>query len=102
MEYRPGTRLRSQVCDGQFIIVRAPAEPTELRCGGHPLIDLGAEPEPGLTPVETAGERPPLGKRYTRGAGDLEVLVTKPAGYPLSAGEETLVLLESKPLPSSD
>ncbi len=37
MELKPGTRLRSTVCETQVVVVRAPSEPVELACGGAPL-----------------------------------------------------------------
>jgi hypothetical protein len=100
MELKPGTRLRSQVCSTEVIVVRPPSSPIELMCGGHPMIPAGKEPEPGLALAE--GEPSLLGKRYTNGDESLEVLVTKAGQGTLADGATPLVLKAAKPLPSSD
>ena len=100
MELKPGTRLRSQVCSTEVIVVRPPSSPMELMCGGHPMIPAGKEPEPGLTKSE--GEPSLLGKRYTNADESLEVLVTKAGEGTLADGATPLVLKAAKPLPSSD
>jgi len=102
MAYTPGTRLRSQVCDGQFIIVRAAAGDADLACGGRPVVPLDAPESPRLEGDQATAEQLQLGKRYTNAAGDLEVLVTKSAAFALTLDGEPLVMLQSKPLPSSD
>jgi len=38
MELRVGMRCRSVVCETEVIVVRAPSEPVELWCGGHPMV----------------------------------------------------------------
>ena len=48
MKLKPGTRLRSQVDATEVIVVRSPADDIEVACGGQPMIDVAAEPEPGL------------------------------------------------------
>ncbi len=99
---KTGSRLRSQVDITEVIIVKASAADVELLIGGHPAIDLAAEPTAGLEPV-TADEPVLVGKRYTNDAGDLEVLVTKAgASSGLSVDGTALFVKESKPLPSSD
>ena len=102
MTYTPGTRLRSQVCDGQFIIVRAAPGDADLTCGGRPVIALDAPDQPRLDADPSTAAELQLGKRYTNSAGEVEVLVTKPAAFGLALGGEPLVMLQSKPLPSSD
>ena len=37
MELKPGVRLRSATDTTEVIVVRAPGEPVDLRCGGHPM-----------------------------------------------------------------
>jgi hypothetical protein len=99
---KPGTRLKSQVDSTEVIIVRAPAADLVLTCGGHPLIDLAAEPAPGLT-ASGDGEPGQLGKRYTApDHDDLELLVTKAGSSGLAADDVPLVVKAAKPLPSSD
>ena len=38
-----GTRLASQVCDTQVIVVRSADSLDDLRCGGAPMVAIGAE-----------------------------------------------------------
>ncbi|MCW2892391.1 MAG: hypothetical protein QOG28_2728 [Trebonia sp.] len=103
MKVKPGTRLRSQVDGTEIIVVRSPAGDLDVACGGQPMIDVAAEPGPGLAGAGDHAEGTQLGKRYTLG-GDaaVELLVTKPGKYGLSIDGTPLVLKEAKPLPSSD
>jgi hypothetical protein len=99
---KPGSRLRSAVCDVEVIVIKAPPDAVDLRCGGHPLIAMdtsrpdGASAEPG----HDSGTL--LGKRYTNEDGSLELLCTKAGASSLSIGDVPLQLKEAKPLPSSD
>ncbi|RNL62370.1 hypothetical protein EFK50_11375 [Nocardioides marmoriginsengisoli] len=97
---KPGTRYRSQVCTTEVIVVR-PADIT-LHCGGHPVVELGADADPTLTLDPTAATGSLVGKRYTDGSGTLEVLVTKAGPGALGDGSALLVVKDAKPLPSSD
>jgi hypothetical protein len=103
VKLKPGTRLRSQVDGTEVIVVRSSADDLELACGGQLMIDVAAEPEPGLAPAGDPAEGTRLGKRYTLG-GDaaIELLVTKPGKYGLSIDGTPLVIKEAKPLPASD
>jgi hypothetical protein len=103
VKLKPGTRLRSQVDGTEVIVVRSPADDLGVACGGQPMIDVAAQPEPGLAPAGEPVEGTRLGKRYTL-AGDaaLELLVTKPGKYGLSIDGTPLALKEAKPLPASD
>lgn len=96
-----GTRLRSQVCDTQVIVVRAADSLDDLRCGGHPMLPLDADLPAGVTPDPEFFEGTAMGKRYVD-AGDAEVLVTKAGAGSLSIGATALTLKEAKPLPASD
>ena len=102
MKLTPGSRLRSAVCDTEVIVVRSTGDDVGLRCGGHSMVPLDEEPPGGLALEPEFGEGTALGKRYTDGAGDLELLCTKPGAGSLSLGSEALVLKDAKPLPSSD
>jgi hypothetical protein len=110
VELKPGTRLQSVVCTTQVIVIRAPSEAADLRCGGHPLVtpdqpgqpvrpdqaSTGLEIEPGFDGGTV------LGKRYTDERQSLELLCTKAGRGSLSVGAEPLVLSGAKPLPASD
>jgi hypothetical protein len=103
VQLRTGARLRSQVDATEIIVVRVPGGEVTLNCGGHPMIDVKAEPEAGLTldPAFSAGS--PVGKRFTSPNDEsLEVLVTKGGDGSLADGSTALVLKEAKQLPSSD
>ena len=103
MKLKPGTRLRSQVDSTEVIVVKSPADDLGVACGGQPMIDVAAEPEPGLAAAGGPAEGTKLGKRYTlSGDAALELLVTKPGKYGLSIDGTPLVLKEAKPLPASD
>ena len=103
MKLKPGTRLRSQVDSTEVIVVKSPADDLGVACGGQPMIDVAAGPEPRLAAAGNLAEGTKLGKRYTLG-GDAatELLVTKPGKYGLSIDGTPLVLKEAKPLPASD
>ncbi|VBA46446.1 hypothetical protein [Mycobacterium pseudokansasii] len=94
-----GTRLASQVCDTQVIVVRTTESLDDLRCGGVPMVAIGAERSGQLDPAFADGSV--MGKRYVDDNG-AEVLVTKPGAGSLSVGDTKLHLKEVKPLPASD
>jgi len=96
-----GTRLRSQVCDTQVIVVRAAESLDELRCGGQPMLTLDAERPADGSPDPAFAEGTAMGKRYVD-EGGAEVLVTKAGAGSLSVGTTALALKEAKPLPASD
>jgi hypothetical protein len=103
MKLKPGTRLRSQVDSTEVIVVKSPADDLGVACGGQPMIDVAAQPEPGLAAAGDPAEGTQLGKRYTlSGDAALELLVTKPGKFALSIDGTPLVLKEAKPLPASD
>jgi hypothetical protein len=103
MKLKPGSRLRSQVDATEVIIVRPPAGDVVVACGGHPMIDAQAEPEPGLTAVADDAGGTQIGKRYTVPEGPtFELLVTKAGTSGLAVDGVPVVLKEAKPLPASD
>jgi hypothetical protein len=97
-----GTRLRSQVCDTQVIVVRSADSLDDLRAGGVPMVPLDSEAasaELTIDPAFAGGNV--MGKRYVDENG-AEVLVTKAGAGTLSIGSTPLNLKEAKPLPASD
>ena len=101
MELKPGTRLRSQVCSAEVIVVKAPAGSVDLCCGGAPLVAIDAAPD--ARPIDDAHRGGTLlGKRYADETGGLEILCTKAGDGSLSVGATPLPVKEAKPLPSSD
>ncbi len=101
MELKAGMRLRSVVCNTEVIVVRAPAEPVELTCGGAALAAEGeAATTAQLDPSASSGTL--LGKRYADEETGLELLCTKSGEGSLACNGEELLLRTAKPLPSSD
>jgi hypothetical protein len=96
-----GTRLQSQVCDTQVIVVRAAESLDDLRCGGRPMLPLDAERPTNAAPDGAFADGNTMGKRYVDESG-AEVLVTRAGAGTLSIGTAPLALKEAKPLPASD
>jgi hypothetical protein len=96
-----GTRLQSQVCDTQVIVVRSADSLDDLRAGGVPMVPLDAEKSSELSLDPAFSEGNAMGKRYVDDSG-AEVLVTKAGAGTLSVGDTALSLKEAKPLPASD
>jgi hypothetical protein len=100
-----GTRLQSQVCDTQVIVVRSSDSLDDLRAGGVPMVPLDSQNDPeksselSIDPALSDGNA--MGKRYVDETG-AEVLVTKAGAGTLSVGTTALTLKEAKPLPASD
>lgn len=98
---KSGTRLKSQVCDTQVIVVKTADSLDDLRAGGAPMVPLDDATSGGaaLDPDFSGGAV--MGKRYVDEAG-AEVLVTKAGAGTLSIGTVPLSIKEAKPLPASD
>ncbi len=96
-----GTRLQSQVCDTQVIVVRSADSLDDLRAGGVPMVPVGTDTAAGVTidPVFSTGTV--MGKRYIDDMG-AEVLVTRAGNGSLSVGTIPMAVKEAKPLPASD
>ncbi|MGH3678303.1 MAG: hypothetical protein ACRDU5_21715 [Mycobacterium sp.] len=99
-----GTRLQSQVCDTQVIVVRSADSLDDLRAGGAPMVPIGGEDpakssDLSIDPALSDGNL--MGKRYVDENG-AEVLVTKAGAGTLSIGTTALTVKEAKPLPASD
>ena len=96
-----GTRLQSQVCDTQVIVVRTADSLDDLRAGGAPMVPIGSETAGDATLDPAFSDGNAMGKRYVDETG-AEVLVTKAGAGTLSIGATALALKEAKPLPASD
>ncbi len=101
MQLKAGTRLRSAVDACEVVVVRAPGEPVDLRCGGHPFlgVDEEASPVPLVAGFDVGTQ---LGKRYADEGFGLEVLCTKAGRGCISVGDAILEVKGAKPLPASD
>jgi hypothetical protein len=98
---KSGTRLKSQVCDTQIIVVKTADSLDDLRAGGAPMVPLDADGSGDATLDPEFGAGAVMGKRYVDDAG-AEVLVTKAGTGTLSIGTVPLAIKEAKPLPASD
>lgn len=96
-----GTRLQSQVCDTQVIVVKSSDALDDLRAGGVPMLPLGTDVGGGQTLDPRFSDGNVMGKRYVDDAG-AEVLVTKAGAGTLSVGTVPLSLKQAKALPASD
>jgi hypothetical protein len=96
-----GTRLQSQVCDTQVIVVKASDSLDDLRCGGATMLPLGEAAPADATMNPALADGSLMGKRYVDETG-AEVLVTKAGAGTLTVGQTPLTLKEAKPLPASD
>ncbi len=101
-QIKPGARFRSQVCDAEVIVIKAPSAEVDLRCGGFEMLTAGTDRPEGLTAKEGFDAGTQLGKRYTDESGGLELLCTKGGTSSLSVGDVVLGIKDAKPLPSSD
>ena len=101
IQLRPGDRFRYAVCETELVVVKAPSDELDLRCGGAAVLGPDDEAPAGasLDPAHAAGSL--IGKRYTDGA-ELEVLCSKAGEGSLSVGDVDLEVKGAKPLPSSD
>jgi hypothetical protein len=96
---KPGTKLKSTVCDTEVMVIKASRE-VALSCGGAPMV---AERRGVLGTIDSAFAGGSLmGKRYTDAAQTLEVLCVKSGKGSLAADGVVLVIKDAKPLPSSD
>lgn len=100
MQLKPGLRLESATCDTQVVVVKAPADDLDVRCGGEPMreVDTGGD----RLPISGEGEPTLVGKRYADDDLGIELLCTKPGAGSLSVGDTPLLVKGAKPLPSSD
>ena len=101
LQLKAGLRLRSATDACEVVVVKAPADPVDLRCGGHPFLPADAEPATeSIVAGFDAGTQ--LGKRYSDDELGLELLCTKAGEGSISVGETILTVKGAKPLPASD
>ena len=95
---KPGTRLKSAVCDTEVMVIRC--GDGQIECGGAAMVEAktGNTGEPSAD--HAAGTL--MGKRYVDAAGAYELLCVKPGKGSLSVDGEALVTKDAKPLPASD
>ena len=95
---KPGTRLKSTVCDTEVMVIRVGNGVFE--CGGAPMAEERPAERGALNPAFADGSK--IGKRYVDAAGAAELLCVKAGQGSLSSGLVPLTVKDAKPLPSSD
>jgi hypothetical protein len=95
---KPGTKLKSTVCDTEVMVIRGSGAVVE--CGGAPMVEERPAERGTLNPGSAQGTQ--IGKRYVDAAGSLELLCVKAGKGSLSIGGVPLQLKDAKPLPASD
>jgi hypothetical protein len=95
---KPGTKLKSTVCDTEVMVIRGSNAVVE--CGGAVMVD--ERPAERGTPTAGWDKGTQIGKRYVDAAGSLELLCVKAGVGSLSIGGVALQLKDAKPLPASD
>ena len=94
---KPGTRLKSAVCEAEFMIIKA-ADSDELTCGGIAL-DESSDRVEG---VSDKMDGCVIGKRYINASESIEVLCVKTGEGSLYCNDEELMTKDTKKLTSSD
>ena len=100
MQLKSGARLKSAVCDGEVMIVKAPGGDLELTCGGVPMAASAPAERQSVHPDHAVGIR--IGKRYISEDGELEVLCVKAGDGALAANGQLLLQKDTRQLPKTD
>jgi hypothetical protein len=95
---KPGTKLKSAVCDTEVMVIRGGNIIAE--CGGAPMVEARPAELRPMDAAFSAGTK--IGKRYVDEAGTCELLCVKAGKGSLSVGGVALQIKDAKPLPSSD
>jgi hypothetical protein len=100
MPLKTGARLKSAVCDGEVMVVKAPGGEIELTCGGVPMADTAPASRQPVDPDHAVGIR--IGKRYISEDGELEILCVKAGEGALAANGQLLLQKDTRQLPKTD
>ncbi|MFC4314581.1 hypothetical protein ACFPN2_36275 [Steroidobacter flavus] len=95
---KPGTKLKSVVCDTEVMVVRA--GDISIDCGGSPMVEERPAERQAVNPAFAEGTK--IGKRYVNAAGTVELLCVKQGQGSLSIAGQALKIKDAKPLPASD
>jgi hypothetical protein len=95
---KPGTKLKSAVCDTEVMVIRS--SDAVVECGGTPMVEQSPPERRPISPAFSQGTR--IGKRYVDSAGKIELLCVKAGQGSLAVGGVALQIKDAKPLPSSD
>jgi len=100
MQLKTGARLKSAVCDGEVMVVKAPAGEVDLTCGGLPMVESAPASRQPVNPEHAVGIR--IGKRYISEDGGLEILCVKAGEGGLAANGQLLLQKDTRQLPKTD
>lgn len=95
---KPGTKLKSAVCDTEVMVIRTGEG--VVACGGTPMVAERPEERGDVDPAFADGTR--IGKRYVDTGGKLELLCVKGGAGSLSLDGVALTPKDAKALPASD
>ena len=97
---KPGLRLKSAICDGEAMIVKA--IDVTLTCGGASMFANGEAADTDAQVDPEHMYKCLIGKRYVNEEGSLEVLCVKSGDGSFGYDGQMLMGKETKKLPSSD
>jgi hypothetical protein len=98
MPMKPGTRLKSAVCETEVMVIRC--GDGAIECGGAPMGEARPADPAALSGDFSGGAL--MGKRYVDADSKFELLCVKPGQGSLSVNGVALVTKDAKPLPASD
>ena len=102
MEFRPGSRWCSVVCDTEVVVVKVPNSVVSLQFGGEAMVLKDHAEKTGRGPSSGHANGTVIGKRYLHEPSGLEVLAVKSGEGSLTVDGMQLTLKDAKDLPSSD
>lgn len=97
---KPGMKLNSAVCNGQIMVLRAPAGEVEISCGGAPMSADDVSDKGDINPDLSGGTL--VGKRYVDEGENMEFLCTRGGEGTVEVNGVALGIKQAKQLPSSD
>ena len=95
---KPGTKLKSAVCDSEVMVIRCGEG--SIECGGSAMGETKPDSPGALSEEHSGGTL--MGKRYVDADGKFELLCVKPGKGSLAVNGKPLSIKDAKPLPASD
>lgn len=99
---KAGMRLKSAVCNAEFMVIKTPPGESVLCCGGQKLLDAKDTRDPTANPSPDFSGGSLVGKRYIDQNDGIELLCTKAGQGSLSLAGQAMAVKQAKVLPSSD
>lgn len=99
-ELKVGARLKSAACTTEVVVVKAPAGPVDLRCGGASMAEDAIAGSETLDAAQAEGSA--LGKRYSDDESGTELLAVKAGDGSMAIDGRPMSIKGAKPLPASD